>query len=340
MASSLPPDSSRPSSTVTPPRVAIIGAGLAGLTLARFLTGTGFPVKVFDKGRGPAGRMSTRQADGGSFDHGAQYFTARDPGFQRMVGTWVEQGLVAEWPGRFGSLEHGTVTPKTEGPVRYVGVPGMNAVARQLASGVDLRCGVRVEHVRREQGAWALTSGSGEALGAFDVVVAAVPAPQAVPLLSGAPALAARVAEVRMEPCWAVMAGFDAPVPLPLDGVFIHGSPLSWAARDSGKPGRPPGERWVLHAAPGFSRAHLEEAPEAVAPLLVEEFARAAGMELRPREAVAHRWRYARAEPALNEGALFDERTGLGACGDWCAGSRVEGAFLSAVAVSRRIAAL
>jgi hypothetical protein len=75
--------------------VAIIGAGLAGLTLARFLTGTGFPVKVFDKGRGPAGRMSTRRQAGGSFDHGAQYFTARDPGFQRMVATWVEQGLAA-----------------------------------------------------------------------------------------------------------------------------------------------------------------------------------------------------------------------------------------------------
>ncbi|HEX5745735.1 MAG TPA: FAD-dependent oxidoreductase [Archangium sp.] len=339
MASSLPSDSSRPSRTVTPPRVAIIGAGLAGLTLARFLTETGFPVKVFDKGRGPAGRMSTRREDGGgTFDHGAQYFTARDPGFQRMVGTWVEQGLVAGWRGRFGSLEHGTVTPETEGPVRYVGVPGMNAVARQLASGVDLRCGVRVEHVRREAEAWALSSESGEALGTFDVVVAAVPAPQAVPLLSGAPELAARAAGVRMEPCWAVMASFDAPVPLPLDGVFIHGSPLSWAARDSSKPGRPPGERWVIHASPEFTRAHLEETPEAVAPRILEAFARAAGVEIRPREARAHRWRYARAEPALTEGALFDERTGLGACGDWCAGSRVEGAFVSAVAVSRRIA--
>lgn len=340
MASSLPPDSSPPSRTVTPLRVAIIGAGLAGLTLARFLTGTGFPVKVFDKGRGPAGRMSTRRQDGGTFDHGAQYFTARDPGFQRMVGTWVEQGLVAEWRGRFGSLEHGTVTPETEGPVRYVGVPGMNAVARQLASGVDLRCGVRVEHVRREAGAWALASESGESLGEFEVVVAAVPAPQAVPLLSGAPGLAARAAEVRMEPCWAVMASFDDPVPLPLDGVFLHGSPLRWAARDSNKPGRPPGERWVLHASAEFTREHLEEAPEAVAPRLVEAFARAAGVELRPREAVAHRWRYARAEPALTEGALFDEHTGLGACGDWCAGSRVEGAFVSAVALSRRIAVL
>jgi len=325
---------------IIPPRVAVIGAGLSGLALARFLTEIGFPVKVFDKGRAPAGRMSTRQRDGGTFDHGAQYFTARDPGFQRMVRTWEERGLVAEWRGRFGSLAHGTVTPETEGPVRYVGVPGMSAVAQGVASKVDVRTGVRVEQVQREGGAWALTSEAGEALGTFDVVVAAVPAPQVVSLLSASPSLVARATEVRMEPCWAVMASFDAPVPLPLDGVFIQDSPLSWAARDSSKPGRPPGERWVLHATPEFSRAHLEEPPEAVAPLLVGAFARAAGLELSPREAVAHRWRYARPEPTLTEGALFDAELRLGACGDWCAGSRVEGAFLSGMALSRKIALL
>lgn len=340
MASSPPSDSSRASSPVTPPRVAVIGAGLSGLTLARFLTETGFPVKVFDKGRSPAGRMSTRRKDEGTYDHGAQYFTARDPGFQRMVRTWVERGIAAEWRGRFGSLENGAVTPGSEDPVRYVGVPGMSAVAQWLASGVDVRCGVRVEHVRREGGAWALASDAGEALGTFEVVVAAVPAPQAVPLLAGAPELAARAAEVVMEPCWAAMVELDAPVPLPLDGVFVHGAALSWAARDSSKPGRPAGERWVLHATPEFTREHLEETPEAVAPLLVEAFSRAAGLELRPRETVAHRWRYARAEPPLTEGALFDAVRGLGACGDWCAGSRVEGAYLSGVALSRKIALL
>src|SRR5690349_18625283 len=128
MASSRPPDSSFPPREPFVPRVAVIGAGLAGLALARFLTETGFPVKVFDKGRGPGGRMSTRRREEGTFDHGAQYFTARDPGFQRMVRTWEERGLVAQWRGRFGSLSHGTVTPETQGPVRYVGVPGMSAV--------------------------------------------------------------------------------------------------------------------------------------------------------------------------------------------------------------------
>ena len=319
------------------PSVAIIGAGLAGLTLARFLSQTGYAVKVFDKGRAPAGRMSTRHGEGGSFDHGAQYFTARDKHFQRMVSTWVERGLAAEWRGRFGSLDHGQVTPEADSPVRFVGVPGMSGVARGLVLGVDVRSSVRVEHVRREGEAWALISETGEALGTFGIVVAAVPAPQAVPLLAGAPELAARAAAVSLSPCWAAMVRFDAPVPLPLDGVFVQGSALYWAARDNSKPGRPPGERWVLHASADFSRAHLEETPEAMAPRLLEAFSRAVGQPLPPGEAVAHRWRYSRAETPLTEGSLFAPELGLGVCGDWCSGSRVEGAFMSAMHLARRI---
>lgn len=75
-----------------PPRtVAVVGAGIAGLTASRALRDHGLSVTVFEKSRGPSGRMSTRRVDGGrvQFDHGAQYFTARDPAFRRQVEGWV-----------------------------------------------------------------------------------------------------------------------------------------------------------------------------------------------------------------------------------------------------------
>lgn len=311
---------------------------MSGLVLARVLMGAGFGVRVLDKGRGPGGRLSTRRnANGGTFDHGAQYFTARDPLFRAQVEAWVEDGVVAEWTGRIQTLEHGRVSPAKES-VRYVGVPGMSAVAKALAEGLDVRCGVRVERVVREGASWRLTSETGEDLGLAEVVVAAVPAPQAVPLLAGVPGLAEQARAARMTPCWAVMARFDAPVAVAWDGAFVEDSPLSWVARDTSKPGRPTGERWVLHASAEYSAAHLEETPEQVAPKLVEAFGTALGMAVRPMEAVAHRWRFASPSPALETASLYDAALGLGACGDWCAGPRVEGAFLSGVALARRVA--
>ena len=67
-------------SFATPQTIAVIGAGLAGLSCAQALLQAGHTVHVFDKSRGPSGRMSTRRAedDNGPWqcDHGAQYFTA------------------------------------------------------------------------------------------------------------------------------------------------------------------------------------------------------------------------------------------------------------------------
>jgi predicted NAD/FAD-dependent oxidoreductase len=42
-----------------------------------------------------------------------------------------------------------------------------------------------------------------------------------------------------------------------------------------------------------------------------------------------HRWLYAQTDQALGVSHLLDRNTGLGLCGDWCLGNRVEAAFVS-----------
>jgi NADPH-dependent 2,4-dienoyl-CoA reductase/sulfur reductase-like enzyme len=82
------------------PRFAVIGAGIAGLSCATVLQQAGLRVSLFDKSNGPAGRMSTRRGDGWQCDHGAQYFTARDPEFRAEVTRWVEAGVAGLWKPR------------------------------------------------------------------------------------------------------------------------------------------------------------------------------------------------------------------------------------------------
>ena len=317
--------------------VAVIGGGVAGLSCARTLIDHRLAVTVLDKGHEPGGRLSTRQVDGYRFDDGAQYFTARDPRFQREVDAWRAVGLAAEWTGRVCVLENGTLSAG-EQKARYVGVPEMSAIARHLARPCHVLSETRVAHVHREGRRWRLLATAGVDLGAYDVVVVALPAPQAVALLGEVPDLAARVASVKMSGCWAVMLAFEQSLALPFDGAFVQASALSWIARNNSKPGRGDAECWVLHGAPAWSDEHSDATPEQVITWLSDAFRLATLCQgVKPSFATAHRWRYALPTVLLEEACLFDPTLAIGACGDWCAGPRVEGAFLSGLTLADQI---
>ena len=321
------------------PRVLIVGAGVSGLSAAQSLASSGFEVRVVDKGRAPGGRISSRIGDFGTFDHGAQYFTARDPRFEARIKSWRAAGITAVWDGRIGVAKQGALTAKTgDQPVRYVGVPSMRAIALHQARMLDVKNGVRVTTLERRDRRWHAAVADGDPLGPVDAVLVTAPSEQATHLLTSAPALAAAAGRVRHAPCWAAMVAFDTAVDVPFDGLFVHDSPLSWIARDSTKPGRPSGERWVLHAGPAWSEPHIEDAPESVAQTLLTAFFDAIGQPaIKPSHLVAHRWRYALAEPPIDRGCLFDADLCIGAAGSWLHGARVEGAYLSGIAAATRI---
>ncbi|MGB5266806.1 MAG: hypothetical protein WBN30_09480, partial [Polyangiales bacterium] len=97
-------------------------------------------------------------------------------------------------------------------------------------------------------------------------------------------------------------------------------------------------DRWVLHAAPNWSEANLEDDAERVTEALVRAFFDAIGASpSKPAWSKGHRWRFALAENPLEDGCLYDESLGIGACGDWANGNRVEGAFLSGLRLAKDV---
>ena len=333
--------------------IAVIGAGLAGLSCAQALLRAGHTVHVFDKARGPSGRMSTRRAEDAhgpwQCDHGAQYFTARDATFRAEVALWQQAGVAALWDARLASFDGSSwSTPET--PLeRFVGTPRMTSPAAWLVQGLQ-QTGERaqtqwqttVQRLERQPDGWALTSAEhGLHAQRYSAVLLAVPAPQAVPLLQPVAAAGTAVAaSARMRGSWAVMVRCPAPVPLPWDGAFINDGPLRWVARDSSKPGRtaPPGmETWLLHASPEWSEAHIEDSADTATATLLAAFATLGGPAAHLVQATAHRWRYADTEPALTQGHWWDATACVGMCGDWLNGGKVEGAWLSGQSLAQQV---
>jgi renalase len=185
---------------------------------------------------------------------------------------------------------------------------------------------------------WLAATTAGHTLGPFDAVIVATPARQALRLVSASTLLTQAIGRVHMHPCWAALVAFDEAVSTPFDAAYVTSSPLGWIARDRSKPQRGLAETWVLHASAAWSGAHLDDAADTVGPFLLNAFADLVRARLPlPVYLGAHRWRLACADPPLAVEALADADRRLYAAGDWCAGNRVEGAFLSGLAAARLV---
>ena len=308
--------------------IAVVGAGIAGLSCARELARSDARITVFERSRGSGGRLATRRTGDFTFDHGAQYVTARSGSFVNYLGVAQRAGAAAKWKPRI--LEDDLLWSE---PIEewHVGTPGMNGFVRPLARGVELHLGVSVHELLAGQRGWELQTDAGRHDRIFDAVAVAIPAPQALTLLGAHGGAFRHLVDVRMAPCWTAMMAFDEPVDAGAEARRWTRGTLTWASCDSSKPRRPAGpQSWVVQASPAWSREHLEIDAHDAARALLGEFASALGTALpEPVHLVAHRWRHAFVEQALGLPCLVDEELAAGACGDWCIAPRVEAAYES-----------
>ncbi len=317
-------------------RIAVIGAGIAGLSLTKSLAPHA-QVTVFEKARGVGGRMSARYAEPYAFDHGAQYFTARTPEFQRFLAPLIDQGTVSAWEPAVVALAPGTPPrPIAWTEPHYVACPNMNGLCKTLAAGLDVRVGTEIAPLRtRNASGWTLFDIAGQALGTFDRVVSTAPYPQTARLLADVLPPDSPLPERTLLPCFALMLGLSQPWQQPWHAAMVSHSPIAWLALNSSKPGRNNTlPSLVVHAAHDWSIAQLEAEPAAVEATLMEALV-SLGIST---DAIVyrslHRWRYALAESAYSMGPYYNASLGLAAAGDWTGAARVEDAWAQAAALA------
>lgn len=285
--------------------------------------------------------MASRDRPGApTYDHGAQYFTARREDFQIQVREWVRDGVVSEWDPPLGdrdTLDLKTKPSTAYHDTRWMGVPIMRQLPLHLTEGIEVRSGVTVDEVRTDGSELAFIDEAGRELGRYDAVAVTAPSPQAAHLLRGLDDAWLQVVEsVIFAPTWAVMVSFDVPLGLQHGGIFVNHGALSWVAREASKPGRPLAESYVLHASQDWSIKHLERNASFVEGALLEAFFDAVKVVPRsPQHLTAHRWRFAFPMNPLDVGALVHPTLALACAGDWTGGeARVASAWRAGVAAA------
>ena len=315
----------------TPIDLVILGSGMAGLAAAQLAAANGLRAAVFDKGRRIGGRVSTRRANGFTFNHGAQFLTARDPDFVNSCDDAVAAGALRPW--------------RVSGRNAFCGATTMRDFPSFLGDGIEVNQGAEITRIESHDGLVAFHDDTGLVATAKQAVITA-PAPQARRLLAGAaPELAATAGTATYAPCWTAMFGFDANV-LPEHAAPIHekSGPVGWGVWEAHRPGAAAqdGAALTVQAAPDWSKEHLEQDQAPVAEAILAAWQVASGTALRrPNYIAAHRWRYARVITAADVDAPWVSDSGrIALAGDWLAGSRVENAWLSGRMAIEKLAAV
>ena len=314
-------------------RIAIIGAGISGLVVARGLS-RHHAVTVFEKSGGVGGRMATRYAGRFEFDHGAQFFTARTRDFQAFLRPLLDAGVVANWSARFAELAPGRIDKERRWSMdypHYVGAPRMNAIGKWLAQDLDIRLGTEIADLRQVKDEWCLVSTTGDDLGRFDWVVSTAPAPQTRQLAPDpSAALSRRADRAIMQACCALMLGFERSLPFSWQAALVRDADISWISLNGSKPGRNEACTLVAHSTNAWADQHLDDDPVELKSFLITECSRVTGVDVSTAtHQDLHRWRFANVSKQQGDPYYLDMGCRFAACGDWFIRGRVEGAFTS-----------
>lgn len=316
--------------------VAVVGAGLAGLTAAGRLERAGRRVVVLDKGRSVGGRLATRRLGGATIDHGAQFMTVRSEAFREEVDRWVSAGVAHEWCRGFDDAP--------DGHPRYAAPGGFNQLGKHLAAPLgDVRVGIQVSSVAPSGDGWLLTWEGGEVTAGS--VLLTPPVPQSLALLDAGgcalrPAVASDLRAITYDPTIALLLALDRPPVVPPPGARKPDDGPFDIVVDNVAKGASGVPALTLHLRPDVSAARFDETDAVLLDDLVAEAAGWLGGAV-VLEAAVKRWRYAtpvRTWPEPTCVAVDGAGGPVLLAGDAFAGPRIEGAWLSGVAAARAIA--
>lgn len=333
--------------------IAIVGAGLAGLTAGRLLARKGHEVIILEKSRGFGGRLSTRYAGDDlsiKLDHGSPFIASGGDQFNAFISELSEKGVLKPWTDSFafhndeGFFE---THPSREKSMVYVAPEGMNSVGRYMSRWVDVRTSKHVSGITmvapgaRTKRPWILNMSDSSVLEA-DALILAVPAIQASGLLQTAQdetpvrALHAVTSTVKYDNLFTLMVSYAEQAQPDWKGLYCQNDVLSFISNENSK--RDNGHlTLVAHAGKAFSYENRDTDPVLVKQKMIQALSAILGTWAGvPTWSQLHFWRYAHPVNRLQVPYLesTQSQAPLAVIGDFFVGNDAEASYVSGLTLA------
>lgn len=334
--------------------VIIVGMGVCGISAAiQIQKNPTLKWLGIDKGRSIGGRLATRRIGAETFDHGAQFFTARSPDFNAVVKDALGAGIIKEWCRGFKGKSNGA---ELDGFPRFMAKGGMNQFAKALSRDlVSDRVIVnrKISDIYMHSNGFCVKDSMSQEILSTNLILTA-PVPQALEMLGNLDGIEGlqdakqSLSSIHYDPCIAVMALFDVETIPNLDIPFQFADGAIAFLSDNGRKGISSSDgALTIHLSADASRECFSLGDDEVFNFVHTSLRRLfpdSSFVLRNIPSI-HRWRYASPRMVLDAPylELTGKSTGTGPvqklffAGEAFAGPKIEGAYLSGLAVGRRV---
>ena len=298
-------------------KILIIGSGIAGIAASLKLKSYGFESTIVDKGNFIGGRIGTREKIIGDnayyFFHGAQFFSAKNNNFQKIIDAGVQKNYIKE----FGNFT----------PSRFRGFPTMRNFLSNLSENVNILQNYKVTDLKRINNQICVLNDSNNTSNVFDAVISTIPAPQNLELMNDFPVLKQSLKTASYDACIALMFYFDKkPLNIPTFFDFYKkDSILSWMAAGSNV------KFWTAHTKGSYSNLNLDTNKS----LIKKEILSSIKDFFFPYKNISniifsslHIWKYAKTKEVVI-GKQIDPEFPIAIAGDFMEGPNIESAFIS-----------
>lgn len=326
-------------------RLAIVGAGVSGLSAAWNLRAHPFEVTILEKSRGYSGRAATRGKYGARYDHGANFVV---PSTDRVRDLLFEQlptddlhpidGDIWTFDGD-GTLQ--SPNGESDDTEMWTYAKGISTLGKLMARSIPAvkQTETRIASLHRRDGVWTLADTDGGRYGPFDAVLMTPPAPQTAEILTASAeslpshrdtltGLSSAVSEAKYHAQFTYVFGYDRPIRRHGDYHGLKNADgqhdISWISFEHDKPERvEQGESVVvIQMSPRWTSSKVDADPDSFLSDAKEKAADVLDASLkRPTWYDTQRWRYSLPEcGADGEQLAQGADIGLFFAGDYVAG--------------------